>query len=216
MMSDYIDWWNKKHQKYAQEEWVNKPSQFALWSSQYFPKEGKVLELGAGHGQDSRYFASLNYEVVSTDFSDKAIEYNLEKIPDELKKLITVMKVDLSQNLPFGNDSFDVVYCHMSIHYFDDLHTNEVFGEIYRVLKPGGILAVLVNSTSDPEYGQGKMLEPDYYEFSPGDRKHFFSVDYMDEKTKMFKSVVLDDQGTTFKDTEKGVKGLIRFVGNKA
>jgi len=214
-MDDKLAWWNKKHKKYATESWVDKTSIFAEWAAEYFPGEGKILELGAGHGQDSRFFAGKGYEVTSTDFSGSALEYNLSKTPESLKNRITVNSVDISKPLPFGNDFFDVVYCNLSLHYFDDLTTDEVFKEIYRVLKPKGIVAILVNSINDPEYGQGEKIEQDYYELVPGDVKHFFSKEYMKRKTHKFETILLDSEGTSYKDTEKGVFNLIRYIGRK-
>lgn len=214
-MDSRLDWWNKKHQKYDTEDWINKPSIFVEWAVKYFPKSGKILEIGAGHGQDSRYLADHGYQIVSTDFSETAVEYNQQKTPENLKGKITIIKIDVSEDLPFDSNTFDVVYCHLSLHYFNDLKTGEIFSEIYRVLKPGGIFAVLVNSVDDPEYGQGKELGPDFFELSPGDIKHYFSLSYMAEKTKTFETIVLDNHGTTHKDNAKGVTNLIRFIGRK-
>lgn len=64
-------YWDKKHDKYAAQSWIDKPSIFVKEVIKYFPKMGKILELAAGQGQDSRFFASKGYKVVSTDFSSK-------------------------------------------------------------------------------------------------------------------------------------------------
>lgn len=40
-------------------------------------------------------------------------------------------------SLPFGDDSFDAVVCTVSLEYL--IHPFEIFGEIKRILKPGGI-----------------------------------------------------------------------------
>ena len=76
-------------------------------------------------------------------------------------------------------------------------------------------MTILVNSTNDPEYGVGVEIEKDFFELSPGDFKHFFSLEYMKEKIEPFKIMVLDNKGTTYKDTAKKVSNLIRFVGEK-
>lgn len=211
-----LEWWNKKHHKYATEDWINKPSIFAKWAIQYFPKNGSLLELGAGHGQDSRYFAFEGYNVTSTDFSESAINYNLKKTEDVLSKNVNIQNVDISKPLPYPSESYDVVYCHLSIHYFNEKTTTKVFAEIYRVLKPEGVLAVLVNSIKDPEYGTGIKLDTDFYELSPGDIKHFFSTESLKEMAKKFGIIALDDSGTTYKDSAKGVFNLIRFIGQKS
>lgn len=63
--------------------------------------------------------------------------------------------------------------------------------------------------------GIGRELENDFFGLEPGDLKCFFSLKTIKEKTKQFKTVVLDDQGTIHKDSVKGVFNLIRFVGQK-
>mmetsp|Transcript_29343 Transcript_29343/g.47595 ORF Transcript_29343/g.47595 Transcript_29343/m.47595 type:complete len:321 (+) Transcript_29343:112-1074(+) len=55
---------------------------------------------------------------------------------------------DLNENkhvkLPYGNDSFDVVMCQLSIDYL--IHPLEVMKEVARVLKPGGKVAILISN----------------------------------------------------------------------
>lgn len=45
--------WKELHSNYQEQNWIEKPSIFAETAIQYFPKSRKILELGAGHGQDS-------------------------------------------------------------------------------------------------------------------------------------------------------------------
>jgi SAM-dependent methyltransferase len=213
-MDTKLAWWNKKLEKYATEDWVGKPTIFAQWVIDYLPQKGKLLEVGAGHGQDSKYFATLGYEVTATDFADTAISYMKQKL-DGFGDSLKIEQVDLSNPLHYGDNTFDVVYAHLSTHFFDDNKTGKLFSEFFRILKPGGILAILTNSVDDPEYGTGMKMGNDYFELSPGDVKHFFSVQTLEEKLKMFEVVVLDNEGTSHKDSAKGVFNLIRFVGRK-
>jgi SAM-dependent methyltransferase len=99
----------------------------------------------------------------------------------------------------------------LALHYFDKKRTEGLFGEIYDVLKPGGIFATLTNTIEDPETKNGKLLEPEYYEFETI-KKRFMSVDSMKEFTNKFETIILDNHGETHKDE---IKTLIRFVGNK-
>lgn len=214
-MSNGKKFWDDKHHEYAKESWINKPSKFSLWATNYFPKNGKILELGAGQGQDTRYFANLGYEVLSTDFSDTSLQYNNKHLPSNLSHKITISKLDLNNPFPFKNESFDVVYSHLAIHYFDLKTTQQIFKEIYRVLKNKGIAALLVNSITDPEYGTGNKLEEDYFEVKPNYQKRYFSTSTVKDFAKAFKIIVLDDLGLTHKDVFRGKSNLIRFIGEK-
>ena len=206
------DNWTRLHETYKQQDWITKPSMFAEVAITYFPESGKLLELGAGVGQDSLYFASHGYDVTATDLNTDKLNSN-----DELQvqgRSVEVRQVDLLQPLPFEDDSYDVVYAHLSLHYFDDATTQRIFADMYRVLKPGGIIAFFTNSTSDPEYGTGKQIEPDYFEID-GVRKRYLDVDTAAQYAKAFETLLIDNDGETYKDAAIGVHNLIRYVGRK-
>ncbi len=205
--------WQDIHKNYEQQDWINKPSVFAEQALRYFPAGGKVLELGAGQAQDGCYFAGLGFSVISTDLEDSALELAKQKIADKGVSVET-QKVDLSEELPFDNESFDVVYAHLSLHYFDNETTRRLFREIGRVLKSGGVLAFLVNSVNDPEYKQGKEIEPDYFQIDNA-AKRYFSESTARDYTQYFDVNLLDELGETYKDAAKGVHNLVRFIGTK-
>lgn len=198
------DYWQAKHPDYSQKDWIKKPTIFATQIVKFFPQSGRILELGAGQGQDSVYFANQGYEVSATDFS----QYALDQITDTR---ITKQLVDLSRPLPFNPNSFDIVYSHLALHYFGEKRTRELFDEIYDILKPGGVFATLTNTIEDPEVNQATKIEEEFYE-NGGIQKRFFSTDSMAKFTLKFKTLLLDSHGETHKDE---IKTLIRFVGQK-
>jgi SAM-dependent methyltransferase len=199
------DYWLKKHQKYIREDWISQPTIFATQVARYFPKSAKILELGAGQGQDSRYFANRDFQVLATDFS----KYALDQILDPC---VSKQIVDLSQVLPFAPESFDVVYSHLALHYFDSRRTRQLFDEIYAILKPGGIFAALLNTTDDPEVGDSRLIEDNLYLTPSGIQKRFFSVDILRTYISGYQIIILDNRGATHKDR---IRTLIRFVGKK-
>lgn len=200
--------WDELNTKYSQQDWVNKSSIFAKTAITYFPKNGSLLELGAGNGQDSQFFAEQGFTVTATDISDKA----LELIKQKLDSRAGSQKLDLEKSFPFKNESFDIVYAHLSLHYFDRRTTQQTFDEISRVLKPGGVLALLLNSVDDPEYGIGEKIEKDYFVIG-NINKRFLSTDSLKPFVKNFQTIMLDNQGATYKDSAIGVYNLIRFIG---
>lgn len=204
--------WNSKHlTKYAEAEWINKPSIFAQYAIGFFPSTGKVIDLGCGQGQDSRFFAEQGYDVVGTDFSDQGIENAKKKSVDSN---IDFRVLDISEALPFPDSSFDAVYSHLAIHYFDKAKTKSIFTELARILKKGGTLALFVNSVHDPEYGTGTKIEEDY--FSNGNmKKRYFSTESLLGFIDGFQTLVLNEEGETYKDRAKGVSNLVQFIGRK-
>ncbi|MCA9325446.1 class I SAM-dependent methyltransferase [Candidatus Saccharibacteria bacterium] len=204
-------YWQKKLAGYANEDWATKPSIFAQWALQHFPAQGALLELGAGHGQDSAYFAEQGWQATCTDFDESIVDGIRRKYGDKLQYQV----VDLSQTpLPFDDASFDVVYAHLSLHYFDRAKTQELFREIGRILKSGGVLAALFNTKDDPEYGDNEKIE-DGYVMDSGIYKRFMDADDARAFAEGFEVVVADNQGTTLKDEAKGVHNLIRLIARK-
>ncbi len=208
------DFWDKKHDKYAHEDWVTKPAIFAEQIKKYLPPTGKLLELGCGQGTDAIYFARLGYQVVAIDFSPKSLEYAQKQIPPTLHNQIRLTLLDQAKPLPFNNE-FDIVYSHLSLQYFTVKRTHALFHEIYNSLKKSGIFAALFNSIKDPETALFKSLEPDYYLDDDGQAKRYFSPISLSLFTKKFETLLLDEEGETWKDRAKDVHNLIRYVGKK-
>ena len=204
--------WNKKHVDYSSKKWIDKPTIFAQFSVKYFLKRGRLLELGAGQGQDSRYFTRLGFEVLATDFSSKALSLLKEKSKGGKLKIETQI-VDLRERLPFQDCSFDIVYSHLALHFFDYNTTQTLFKEIARILKKGGIFATLLNTIDDPQVKEFEKIEEDYYQEPGKILKRYFSPESLRQFVdKKFSFLILDAKGETYKDI---IKTLIRFVGRK-
>ncbi len=140
-----------------------------------------------------------------------------EKTPPELVPKISFEQIDISYPLPFNDNAYDVVYSHLALHYFDEKTTHQIFDEIYRVLRTGGIFALIVNSINDQEYGTGREIEKDYFEIG-GMKKRYFNIESLRPFVNKFEKIVLDNQGTLIRnqDQEKRSReNLIRFVGRK-
>jgi SAM-dependent methyltransferase len=202
-------YWDKSHTEiYSKSDWGIKPTIFSELAHNYFPKKGSLLDIGTGQGQDAAYFSSLGYDVTATDFSDEAISNAKRNIP-----AAKILKVDTEKGLPFDDNSFDVVYSHLALHYFTDEVTKKVFIDIHRILKPGGIFATITNTIEDPEIldSRYKKIETGFYNAPGGISKRYFSVDYMRTVTKdLYQPLLIDGNGETYKDE---IKTLVRFIG---
>lgn len=176
-MKDQRQHWNNAHEK----QWLHAHSEhqtdFAEEVNSAIPKHANILELGCGEGNDSIYFADEGHDITATDFSDIVITQNQKRYNNAN---LHFAEQDISQPFNYPNDSFDVVYARLSLHYFPDSITRVIFKEIERVLKPGGVLHFMCKSTSDGIYGKGEKIEPDMYELD-GHVRHFFSEAYVAE-----------------------------------
>ena len=167
----FKDYWNETHKKYSQGKIV-----YDNWLDNYKSSLDKckttVLDLGCGTGNYTLYLTERGFKVISCDYSEVA----LEKIKSELPKVETRL-VDISQPLPFNDNSFDLVIADLSLHYFDEATTKNIMQEIKRILAPHGHLIARVNSTADINHGagQGRKIEENFY-FVEGYNKRFFDI----------------------------------------
>ena len=60
----------------------------------------------------------------------------------------------------FENQSFDVIYAHLSLHYFDDLIIDRIMDNLHRILRKGGMIFIKCKSIDDPLFGQGEEVGP--------------------------------------------------------
>lgn len=179
MINDQHKLWDKLHHagRVDLNPALGESTDFAIEVYKIIPKASSILELGCGAAIDSVFFANKGHKVLSTDFSDVAIEKNKEKYKHNN---LTFKTLDISNSMPFVDKEFDAVYARLSLHYFTDKVTKKIFREIHRVLKPQGYFCFLCKSNKDPLYGQGKQIEKDMFECI-GHIRHFFSEDYAKE-----------------------------------
>src|SRR3989344_5675814 len=144
----------------------------------------KLLDLGCGDGRDSIYFAKKGLNVTSVDFSESGIKKLNEKIKRLGIKNINAVRADIKK-INFKDNSFDIIYAHLSLHYFDDKTTGKIFNNLYNILNFGGLIFIKCKSTEDSLCGQGEKVGEDMY--FKNHLHHFFSKDYMKEKLGKFK-----------------------------
>lgn len=100
-------------------------------------KDAKILGLASGGGQQMPIFAALGAKCTVLDYSEKQLQ--MEKLVAERENYeITIVKADMTQPLPFEDESFDLIFHPVSNCFIEDVFP--VWKECYRVLKKGGIL----------------------------------------------------------------------------
>ena len=153
----------------------------------------KIVELGAGLGRDSIYFAKNLINVTALDYSANGIKVINEKIKKEnLTSSLSALKFDLREDLPFESNSVDACYSHMLYCMaLTQKDLDKLNSEIHRILKPGGINIYTVRNTDDGDYKKGIHRGEDLYEID-GFIIHFFSKDKILNLTSGFKNISID------------------------
>lgn len=106
---------------------------------EWFPdlRGKKVLGLAAGGGQQMPIFAALGADCTVLDYSQRQIENELLMAKREGYQ-ITTIRADMTEPLPFADETFDLIFHPVSNCYIEDVM--HVWRECYRVLKRGGRL----------------------------------------------------------------------------
>lgn len=104
-----------------------------------FPQGARVLDVGCGTGAQSRTLIKRSEvaEVVGADQATFLIEHARELGAD--MEGLTFVEAP-GDDLPFDAASFDVVVAHTVLTHVAD--SDAVLAELFRVLRPGGTLAI--------------------------------------------------------------------------
>jgi len=164
---------------------LNKPEMFgpepsiaAVKALKSFKEQGikNIVELGAGLGRDTVFFAKNSIYVEALDYSKTAIERITSKSKKlNLSKFIKTRVFDIRKKLPFDDNSIEACFSHML--YCMALSTQELEyfnSEVHRILKPKGINIYSARHTNDGDYKNGIHIGEDLYE-NDGFIVHFFS-----------------------------------------
>jgi SAM-dependent methyltransferase len=105
-----------------------------------FEESQSILDIGAGNGISSIALSLEGKSVVALepDSSDTIGAGAIEKM--KLEYHLDNLEIILSygEDMPFENDSFDIVYTRQTMHHANNLE--QFTKSIYRVLKPNGVL----------------------------------------------------------------------------
>lgn len=97
----------------------------------------KLLGLASGGGQQIPIFAALGAVCTVLDYSPQQCESEWQVAQRE-GYAVTVLEADMTQPLPFADESFDLIFHPVSNCYVEEV--KPIFRECFRVLRKGGIL----------------------------------------------------------------------------
>ena len=169
-----------------------------IWVAEYedvfMPHKGKLLDLGCGIGQYSEYFMGKGFDVVAGDISPRALEFLSHKNPD-----IKTVTLDMTEPLSFADNSFDVVFANLSIHFFSQKDTEALIAEVKRILKNGGLFIGSCNSSKAYKCieNSSTVIEPGFYMEDGGRSVRLFDEAQFKFFFSDFEEIMLSEIDTT-------------------
>lgn len=142
----------------SKKEWA-RASEFPTNKEHHYPEhtivqefdshKGKlVYEYGIGGGSDLMSYLRRNNRVWGTDIVPENVETSRKRLSEAGFKEGTDFNLVLLEDsypLPFEDDFFDIASSHGVLHHI--INPDPVVKEIHRVLKPGGLIYVMLYST---------------------------------------------------------------------
>ena len=104
-------------------------------------RDKDVLEIGIGMGADHmRWAAAGTRSLTGIDLTPKALDHTRQRLKET--GLHSNLQVADAENLPFEDNSFDIVYSWGVLHHSPN--TPKAISEVNRVLRPGGSARIMI------------------------------------------------------------------------
>ena len=133
-----------------------------------FPPGMRLLDAGCGDGRNLVFFLRTGYDVYGVDRSPGAVKLARKTATGLAPELDPErFRVGKLENLDFPDRHFDAVIASAVLHFArDGAHFGRMVGELWRVLRPGGLLFARIASRDGMEdqvraLGNGRYALPD-------------------------------------------------------
>jgi ubiquinone/menaquinone biosynthesis C-methylase UbiE len=130
------------------------PQEMVSYIASFAAENNCALDVATGNGQVAALLSSYFKKVYATDISQNQLD-------NALKKENIIYSLQKAEQTNFADAQFDLVTVAQAIHWFD---FDAFYKEVYRIMKPGGIIAVMGYGLLRTNSGSDKILSRFYHE----------------------------------------------------
>ncbi len=112
-----------------------------------------ILEIGSGLGGAAHHLVkNHNATVTGLEINQPMVDEANRRVPADLRTRLGFVYYNDVGRLPFGDRSFDIAFAKGVLLHLDVAEKRTLFAELFRVLRPGGI--VVINDWLSPVHGR--------------------------------------------------------------
>ena len=125
------------------------------------PNMKNILSVGISTGGSAEINIAKkcpDAKIIATTIDEKGLQFSIDKMSrfQEYNRIEAKIE-DVSNPMPYANNTFDFVYARLVLHYLNRQQLNNALTEINRVLKPNGLFFVVARNNKEWE-----LTKPEY------------------------------------------------------
>lgn len=154
-----------------QEMWGMNSAKSAELTKNFFVEKSlkNILIPGIGYGRNALPFIENGINVSGIEISKTAIELAKKHYGNK----ITIFHGSVSE-MPFGDKKYDGIFCYALIHLLDGKERKKLIQDCYNQLNENGFMVFTAITKEAPNFGKGKLVEKDRYEFHEGAKIFYY------------------------------------------
>jgi SAM-dependent methyltransferase len=156
----------------------------------------RVLDAGCGYGRNLVHLLREGCEVFALDADAEGVEH-VRKLSALLETGLPAenFQVGAIERMPFADGFADVVLCNSVLHFArDDRHFRAMLAELWRALKPGGMLFCRLGSRIGMEF---ERVRGNIYKIVDGSQWFLADQEMLLNLTEEMNAVLVDPLKTT-------------------
>jgi SAM-dependent methyltransferase len=156
----------------------------------------RVLDAGCGFGRNLVYLLREGCEVFAIDANPEAVDH-VRQLSESLQTGLPAenFQVGAIEEIPFPDEFADVVLCNAVLHFArDERQLQDMLGQLWRVLKPGGLFFCRLGSRIGMDF---KRLHDNIFLIPDGSEWFLVTQEMLLALTHQLNAVLVDPLKTT-------------------
>jgi SAM-dependent methyltransferase len=156
----------------------------------------RALDAGCGFGRNLVYLLREGCEVFAIDANPEAVDH-VRQLSESLQTGLPAenFQVGAIEEIPFPDEFADVVLCNAVLHFArDERQLQDMLGQLWRVLKPGGLFFCRLGSRIGMDF---KRLHDNIFLIPDGSEWFLVTQEMLLALTHQLNAVLVDPLKTT-------------------